>query len=105
MQILSIFEKHTTKLYLPDNDGTFLSSYAHTIEERLDDGNYYDAEDENLAESLTEEFRLLCEKEVFEGESEYLNAQFKSICLRMEKFLSKRRHFEYEDWDIVDTEN
>lgn len=105
MQILALYEKNVTRIFQPDEDGTFLSTYAFIIEERLDDGNWYMDKDEEVADNLTEEFRLLNDEETFNGKSSELDAKFEVLQEKMYKFLMKRRIYEYGEWDILDTEN
>ncbi|HWY35207.1 MAG TPA: hypothetical protein VNX68_11215, partial [Nitrosopumilaceae archaeon] len=79
---------------------------ASIIEERLDDGNWYkEGKDEQVADVLTQEFGDLNLDIIFNRDQANIKTRSKNIYEQMLRFLTKRRLHEYEDWDILDTEN
>lgn len=103
MQILVVYDRKSLRAFEQDGDGTFLSSFAKIIEERLEEGAWYEGKIEDAAESLIDKLDELIADGISTPDER--DEAFKKLSNDMEEFLSKRRIHENGDWDIVDTEN
>lgn len=87
MELLVLNEKHSTRYFLPDEQGYFTSVFIRIIEERLADGYWYDNGDTLIANGLVDDFNA--------GEN---------ISKEVLRFMKRRGLHEYEDWEICTTE-
>lgn len=106
MELLVVTEKHGTRFFIPDDNDTFLIPFMLIISERLDDGNWYEDQFKDQAEDLIQQFNELY------GEVLQLNRPIEDwlkdeerLLATVTKFLEKRRRYEYEEWEIISTEN
>ena len=97
MKILVFFEKNHVRCFNPDDSIAqhFTDVFAKVMEERLKAG-WYEGNDEIIASEIIKSF-----------ESERHNFLYvgKGLQKKIVDFMERRRIEEYEDWDIVDTEN
>ncbi len=88
MELLVLTDKHSTRYYLPDEDGDFTPIFVNIIYERVREGYWYLDDDALTAQGLVDDF--------------WAGEDVKEDVLA---FMKRRRLHEYEDWDICDTEN
>ena len=97
MQIVVFYEENNTRLFRSNMRSSFLEAYITIIEERIAE-SWYEGKDLVKAESLIGDYN-----NYLDGDNS--NDSLAVLEKRVEEFLDKRSSYEYEDWDIVDTEN
>jgi hypothetical protein len=91
MKLLVITErKRGIRIFIPDSNNTFLTSFMELIQERLKEGWYEDRFAEQAIQLL---YR-------YSG-----CAHSEELLKDVTRFLERRRRYEYEEWEIVVTEN
>ena len=102
MELLVVKEKHSHRFFRTDASGTFLTPFIELIRERLGDGYWYHDQYQDQAENLVDRYDdWVATNQSYETA---MRERFK-LLKEVTRFLEKRRGVEYEDWEIVSTEN
>ena len=106
MKLLVVTDKWSTRFFIPDEGGSFLSPFIRLVRERLRQ-NMYENQFKEQAQELVDRYSRL--GEVF-GHPDLMSIEDfvkeeEELLKAVTKFLEKRRRYEYEEWEICTTEN
>jgi len=106
MELLVVSEKNGFRFFVPENTDTFLKPFIELVRERLEEGWYEDQFRDKAAE-LVERYDalMLAYEEPEENPIADLLGEEDELLRSVQSFLEKRRRYEYEDWEVVQTEN
>jgi len=95
LEILVVTERHGHRFFVPDEDETFLISFIELVKERLEN-HWYEEPFKYQAQQLIQRYSIIWK---------YSSDEQEKLLKDVIEFLEKRRIFEWEDFEICQTEN